>query len=123
MKQLLYWALCLVASAWWGQALQAQTIDLSQFDQLKKVPADQLVEFESSFVFEEGLFRGADISPLQPYLAQTEIESLVEAMARSTQTEVRKQSGPKVFFDKRPITRGCKPKKNWVCVVYGDIVH
>lgn len=88
-----------------------------------RVPQEAWNAFTASFVVEDGLFRGAYVGPLTPYLSEVEIAQLIRQIVQTQSADASCDCGPKIYHDKRPISRGCKPKNRWVCVVYGQVVE
>ncbi|RMG38817.1 MAG: hypothetical protein D6732_04745 [Methanobacteriota archaeon] len=97
---------------WCINNVNAQT-DFSQ------VPEEAISNFRASFVYENGKFRGADVSPIAPYMSDNQILAIVQNIASQYATS---DSDVKIFMDRKPKVRGCKPKKGWVCVIYGGTI-
>ncbi len=86
---------------------------------LSDVPEEAIAEFQASFVFENGNFRGANIAPLIPYMGEGRIISIIKDIAGQYYAD---DSDIKILMDRKPIYRGCKPKKKWVCIISGGTV-
>ncbi|MCS6930099.1 MAG: hypothetical protein NZM43_11490 [Saprospiraceae bacterium] len=88
---------------------------------LDKVPTDVREDFVESLVYVEGLFKGAEIAYLKPYLTKEEIDEVIQSYIRTDAGGVALQ---RVAFDGyKPKHRGCKENPRWICIVTVDEVR
>jgi len=84
---------------------------------LDMVPETNRENFLNSFIYDEnGVFRGAEIEFLRPFLTETEIIDLVSDLGNISDRQI-------IFQGYKPKPRGCKQNSRWICVVYGDEVR
>jgi hypothetical protein len=81
------------------------------------VPPEVLVQFEGTFMYDdEGLFVGAEIGMLMPYLNDEEIIELVSSYAGLPKRNI--------FIHYKWKRRGggsCVSDPDWICVLIGEI--
>lgn len=87
-------------------------VALDRSSLLDLVPSTEKEAFLNSLTYEEGLFTGAEIAYLEPYLSSAQINEVIGGYIGTA------SAGVEIFPGYKPKPRGCKANNRWICVIY-----
>jgi len=98
-------------------------IDTSGLEKAYGIPHAKFVKFTENLIRDKkGRIRGAKIAGLRKMLTDEQIKTLIhELIVRNIDPDVLQKTPPQIFTGYKPIPRGCKAHKGYVCVVYGKL--
>ncbi len=85
---------------------------------LQKVPLGDRQAFLESLVYEENLFRGAEVAYLEPHLTKEEIGQVIQELIQADAGGV--EAIRRIYEGYKPKPRGCVVNKRWICVIEAD---
>jgi len=87
-------------------------VALDRSSLLDLVPSADKEAFLNSLTYEEGLFRGAEVAYIEPYLTTEQVDEVITGYIGTA------SAGVEIFPGYKPKPRGCKANNRWICVIH-----